>query len=460
MKDHLVMKNWTIINKITIILMYLMTAFMIESVFFIGLSTDNSLYMSTEILDLFAMFSLLIIAQAIQNDEKTLRHVTKESIWLFCLSFTVAIGLFGDYYAWLVQGIAKYRTINYIANFFYYIAGPWSIYRAWRYCIFQEEGEKVVCPEWLKKAQAVIFHLAIFLDVINIFTGIYFTVGADGVYQRTEGSFVINAFPNVIMTFFIILVILKSTISKRQKYSLLFFCLVPVIATIIQIFFFGVSVQFVIGVIGIILMYVNIYTRKNIELSQQEAKLTQFQLQSHFFYNSMISIRTLVRKSPDDAIKALDHFMGYLRGSVDIMDVNSLIPVSKELKFVEDYLAIENVRFGGKVRYSIVNEVEEDFMIPPITIQPFVENAVRYGIRQKPDGEGLIEINIFTQEKYRIVEIKDNGVGFDINEPKDDGRTHIGISNTTRRIRMILNGNIEANSAPGEGTCIRIKVPR
>lgn len=132
MTEQLSVKKWALFKNILILLMHTMTLIVMISSIFLGFTQDNGLYMATEFLDLFALIALLIIVEAIKNDEKSMGSMSRETMCLLVLSFTVSIGLFGDFFAWIVQGIPQYRVINYLANFMYYIAGPWSIYRAWR----------------------------------------------------------------------------------------------------------------------------------------------------------------------------------------------------------------------------------------------------------------------------------------------------------------------------------------
>ena len=101
----------------------------------------------------------------------------------------------------------------------------------------------------------------------------------------------------------------------------------------------------------------------------------------------------------------------------------------------------------------------DDFEIPGMTIQPLVENAVRHGLMPLEEG-GCVWVRTFKEDGYYYVEIKDNGVGFDIyKENSNDERKHIGISNISERLKVMCNGRLEIESQLGKGTKVIIRIP-
>ena len=142
---------------------------------------------------------------------------------------------------------------------------------------------------------------------------------------------------------------------------------------------------------------------------------------------------------------------------MDAVTMHHGIPFENELNLVRDYLYMEKKRFGEKlkIRYVIT---ENDFLVPALSIQPIVENAVRHGIRQKLEG-GTVSIETYRDGTDYMVRIKDDGVGFDPNAAKDDGRRHVGSENVRSRLALMCGGRLYINSIPGAGTEVILRIP-
>lgn len=131
------------------------------------------------------------------------------------------------------------------------------------------------------------------------------------------------------------------------------------------------------------------------------------------------------------------------------------IPFSEELQTIRGYLHIEQIRFGS--RLNIQWDIrEEHFLVPPLTIQPLVENAVCHGICEKIEG-GTVIIASWRERDEIIVEIRDDGVGFDAARLEDV--KGIGISNLRLRLEELLHARLEIVSSPGEGCVQLVRIP-
>ncbi len=194
------------------------------------------------------------------------------------------------------------------------------------------------------------------------------------------------------------------------------------------------------------------------ELAEINMTLMLSQIQPHFLYNALNTIKYLTKKDPQKAESAIVKFSGYLRTNMDSLTQKEPIPFEKELEHVKNYVSIEQIRFGDrlKIEYEIENI---DFSIPPLTIQPIVENAIKHGVNQKPEG-GTVKIKTYETGSYNIVCVEDDGVGFDVNEKKDDGRSHVGVTNIKKRLEIMLNAYIEIQSEINVGTKVTIKIPK
>ena len=131
---------------------------------------------------------------------------------------------------------------------------------------------------------------------------------------------------------------------------------------------------------------------------------------------------------------------------------------ARELSTVRCYLDVESFRFDDQIHVDIDAE-DMDFQVPAFCIQTLVENAVRHGIREKEPPEGSISIRTAFEDGAHIVTITDDGVGFDPGEVMSDERVHIGLRNTKKRLALMCDGTMDIQSRPGEGTCVKLRIP-
>lgn len=192
------------------------------------------------------------------------------------------------------------------------------------------------------------------------------------------------------------------------------------------------------------------------ELNRNRLALMQSQIKPHFIYNSLTTIQSLC--SDEEAIRAISEFAGYLRGIVDIITETECIPVSKELKTVGNYLALVKRRFGDKLVMDI-NIEDESFLLPAFSIQILVENAIKHGIRKTPRGKGTLLVHVYTYMGMHIVDVTDDGIGYDVGRGTDDEENHIGLVNLNERLDIMCGGRLSAVSCPGVGTTMSIRIP-
>lgn len=194
------------------------------------------------------------------------------------------------------------------------------------------------------------------------------------------------------------------------------------------------------------------------ELSELNMTLMLSQIQPHFMYNALNTIKYLTKKDPLKAESAIVKFSGYLRANMDSLTQKEPIPFVKELEHVKNYAEIEKLRFGD--RLNIEYEIDaENFTIPPLTVQPIVENAIKHGVNQKAEG-GTVKIRTYETGSYNVICVEDDGVGYDVNEEKNDGRSHVGVTNIKKRLEVMLDAYIEIESKIGEGTTVTVKIPK
>lgn len=130
------------------------------------------------------------------------------------------------------------------------------------------------------------------------------------------------------------------------------------------------------------------------QLAEQHIDIMLSQVQPHFLYNSLGTIYHLCESDPESARKAIKHFSDFLRGNMDSLKKREPIPFGAELSHVTNYLYLEQQRFGDKLQ--VIYQIKtQDFLIPPLTLQPLVENAVQHGILNRRNGGTIL---IRTQE--------------------------------------------------------------
>ena len=190
-------------------------------------------------------------------------------------------------------------------------------------------------------------------------------------------------------------------------------------------------------------------------MAQQRIRIMVSQIQPHFLYNTLSTIQALCRIDPDKAAETTEKLGIYLRANLDSLNQETLVPLQKELDHTRIYGEIEKERFPD---IDIAYEIEvDDFLLPALSIQPLVENAIRHGVRGRKDG--LILVKTKHEAGKHLVIIEDNGVGFDVATLRDDDPDHIGLFNVRERISSMCHGTMEIESVIGQGTKITITIP-
>jgi sensor histidine kinase YesM len=201
--------------------------------------------------------------------------------------------------------------------------------------------------------------------------------------------------------------------------------------------------------------------KHEVDLGETQMQLMTSQIQPHFIFNSLNTIYYLVEKDPALAQNAISTFSDYLRVNIESLKSTSLIPFSKELEHVQSYLSLEKMRFDDEVefRYEIYTD---RFMVPSLSLQPLVENAVKHGIGKK-NGGGAVIIRSYEDEENIYIEVEDDGVGFDVSGIKETScmeHAGVGIENVRRRLKSSCDGRIIIESVVGSGTKVKLVLPK
>lgn len=199
------------------------------------------------------------------------------------------------------------------------------------------------------------------------------------------------------------------------------------------------------------------------QLEEARIKNSNSQMQPHFLYNALASIREIVLDDPEYASDLIYDFTTHLRACIRSMASDSLVSFAWELENIKSYVNIEKMRFGEKLRIQY-DCPETDFDIIPLSIQPLVENAIRHGIYERGSDGGTVTVRSRRTEDSFIIQVDDDGVGFDFDttmqEVKDGKRDSTGLFSLIFRLETLLKAKISIDSQIGIGTKITIVIPR
>ena len=263
----------------------------------------------------------------------------------------------------------------------------------------------------------------------------------------------------------------RKVLTLRGTLILISFSVLPLTLAITMQFWWYPTPEYLSITLSLIMIYILFHgettrqlAEKKLQLAQQETQLTESrisimlsQIQPHFMYNMLTTIMYLCRTNPEEAEKTVGQFSRYLRANMDSLTLKQCIPFENEMNHVKTYLSLEKKRFGDKLRVEL-DIKEKDFMLPALTIQPIIENAVKYGMKKKK--ELVIQLKTYSDDNNYYIEILDNGRGFDENEAKNDGKSHIGIENVRNRLKMMRDGVLTIDSAIERGTKVVIKLQK
>ena len=183
------------------------------------------------------------------------------------------------------------------------------------------------------------------------------------------------------------------------------------------------------------------------------------QINPHFLFNTLTSISSLIRSKPETARMLIVKLSGLLRRLLRSQE--HFVTLREELEAIDEYLDIESIRFGPRLRVEkIIDPASLDIVVPSMLLQPLVENSIKHGLSPKI-GEGRITLKSVRQNGHVIIDVIDNGVGVTPAPVERVQAGGIGLRNVNERLQVIYGANyqLQLDSVPGEGTCARIVIP-
>lgn len=421
--------------------------------------------------------SLIIIFCIIIGGQSGMRL---NRLYMLMLMANVAV-LLSDAAAILCKGddgLFSFVAVR-IANFGVFSLG-YVLYAAFTQYLYAFIGERTSLSPHIPRIAWTLCLVAILLVVLSQFTGIYYSFDEMNIYHRGPMYWLsqVLGLAGMAVNLWVIFSHRKS-LERNDLLILLSYVLLPVVAIVVQIWMYGIALLYITSTLCVLMMYVGLQgtmsrriqaqelrlKEAELALKQKELALTQgridimlTQIRPHFLFNALSAIGQLCDQDPQQAKEAVLDFSSYLRTNLDALTQRRPVPLQEELNHTRTYLALESRRFEG--RLHIKWDIQADaFTVPPLSVQPIVENAVRHGVLKKP-GCGTIKIQSMDGGDCWLVIVGDNGMGFDPGKPPADGRTHTGLDNVRYRLENMCGGSLIVESVPGQGTQATIRIPK
>ena len=302
----------------------------------------------------------------------------------------------------------------------------------------------------------------IVLLVVIQFTDIFYYVTPDNRFFRGP-LWALWIIPLVLIMILNIAGVIKRRNKLTKKhYNALLVYLLPMTAAIIVHMFISAEIFVIFGMalfalvmFGLILSdNMEQYARQQREIANQRAGIMVLQMRPHFIYNTMMGIYYLCDQDPQKAKQVTLDFTTYLRKNFAAIANEDTIPFRDELEHTRAYLAVEQAQFEDSLFVSF-DTPHTMFRVPPLTLQPIVENAVKHGMKSSSDPIHISVVTRQTESSSEII-VEDDGPGFD---PVDDNEPHIALDNIRQRLELMCRGELVITAREGGGTSVKVTIP-
>ncbi|QJD84623.1 ATP-binding protein [Cohnella herbarum] len=210
---------------------------------------------------------------------------------------------------------------------------------------------------------------------------------------------------------------------------------------------------------GLTRLKASVQTARNAEIA-----FLRSQINPHFLYNTLNSIAELCVEEPHQAEELTLQLSQYLRSSINFNQLDSLTPLDNELELVEAYVNIEKARFGARLHMEYDVDADLEIEIPPLILQPLVENAIRHGLMSNSRG-GQVKLSVQKNERQEVsFSVEDNGCGMNIRKVEellspDGSKRGVGLWNISQRLKLLYGKSLHIESVEGRGTKVVFDIP-
>jgi len=397
--------------------------------------------------------------------ERRIRQ-TETKLLIFTV-FCHTIVCLANFHSWMFEGHAEYITGIKICDTMAFTCAMIGLFCFMNYEIFLLQ-KRTYISDWVVYLIAFVCGATAIIMIIGMHQPEpwFISYDSNGNTCYTDYYYILYLFSILVMIFGVALTwSCRNVVSNTELLSFIGYIIFPIIGGIIDVFTDS-SFVYPLSSIMLLMLYANIHTNSmrqaainEKELTQSKAKLMVSQIQPHFMYNALNSIYYLIEIDPERAQEAVSTFSDYLRQNVNSLRNDAPVLFSQELGHTKAYLSLEKLRFGRKLEIEY-NINAQDFVIPALSIQPLVENAVKHGVTQKEDG-GTVSISTKDCGDEYVISISDNGVGFKAGELRDNqAHSHVGIENVRSRLETMVCGKLLVDSVPGKGTVCTVIIPK
>lgn len=444
------------------------------------------------VLEGFAVLVCLMLNYAIVSRNRKTR--LDQLFALVCV--LLGLSALGDFFAWTFEDIPG--TVQLVLAILGNLVSIWFTPAAsTAFCLYVFEWSQGYVPGETRKltrphthvgrvlwvAMHVLGGLGLLVVVINLFTGCLYTVNPDNSY--TAGR--LDWLPNMInvVQLLVLLPLLYVEENELTPFATgrlwLLAAGLPFFSQIVQEMLAGIAKVVTSGlasgtaagginlelgypgyVLALFFMYVELQRlqeralmAEKLELAESRTQLLSGQIRSHFIFNSLAAIGELCYEDPNLAQKAIADFSTYLRGNMNAVGDVKLIPFDVEVSNIKSYVGLE------QMNPTTPFEVEWDlqatkFMLPPLVVEPLVENAVVHGVSTRHEG-GVIWVRSWEEDDAYKVSVRDNGIeGVEVKGSKHNG---IAIENGRRRLALLCHGTLEAGRVE-DGYMATVTIPK
>ena len=188
-----------------------------------------------------------------------------------------------------------------------------------------------------------------------------------------------------------------------------------------------------------------------------QLRLLQAQIEPHFLFNTLANVQSLIARQPREAEAMLDHFVGYLRKSLQASRAERGT-LAQEFELLRHYLELLRIRMGARLAFELLLPDElASQPLAPMLLQPLVENAIRHGLEPKVEG-GTLRVQAHREADRLVVDVVDDGLGFGAHP--DSAGTGMGLAHTRERLAVLYDGRASLVVADAEpGTRVTLTMP-
>ncbi len=430
----------------------------------------NEMYLLSFTIEIFAAMvtGVLLIGCLIERRFST----TADKLLVGVLIIHIAT-LLTDALSWYLQNPPALVGVNvlkliYLINY----ALGYSMVAIYAYYLIAHISARCKVSLWYARGVSIGCIAAVILWIISMFNDMYIYFDENSMDHFGPMFWLCQALGVILPASTVVIAFrYRRVLGRRDTLVMMMYGLLPILSLPLQYFWYTTPLLLALT-LSLVLVYTVVHidetkraaerksllAEKETELSELKISIMLSQIQPHFLYNALTTIKHLCAKNDPRAEQSVASFAKYLRGNMDSLTNKTPIPFEKELAHLENYLSIERLRFP---QIEIIYDISvRDFVIPPLTVQTMVENSIRYGVTKKSDGVGTITVSSREDEKAYYAYIIDDGVGFDTTQILSDGRSHIGISNTAQRLEAMCGGSLAIESTIGKGTKVTITLPK